>query len=493
MNVPPENTSKYMSHDDITKFALECNEYVEKQENASLNSQSASTENRIKVQFSVHNDEILKAHIKNDLSSTEKIYLEHVFNSIPEDESEDLFVLVGNFRSHVLKLLLDLKHINEKMISYAFNIKMLAAHTLYFDFHQVSDLVDDNGDLIPSKEAEILDELKYASKSKLLFLTKKEKQIFDSIYGCDIDEFSKKAEEYVSDHPDAELPSDCSIKIIIRDNATLNSLIYEKLSDIEREYLENKSEEIEESDIDDFDILYYYSAHALELAREKGHVNTRMLSYAFDIDMVTAFRILQQMNIYDKVINSDGTLNNDNQSELELYNSRLYDQYWVDQEEKELFDSIPKCDFDSFKKAVADFKTSMSIDSSSKESSLQYESDDTDEDLSSSERGIAFEEYCVSLLKLKGYTNVSMTEITGDHGIDILAEKDDITYAIQCKYYSGNVGNSSVKEAFSGKAYYNRDIAVVMTNSKFTEQAIEDASRLGVKLWDGEKIKNMFE
>ena len=61
------------------------------------------------------------------------------------------------------------------------------------------------------------------------------------------------------------------------------------------------------------------------------------------------------------------------------------------------------------------------------------------------------------------------------------------------KYYSGNVGNSSVKEAFSGKAYYNRDIAVVMTNSKFTEQAIEDASRLGVKLWDGEKIKNMFE
>lgn len=484
--------SVYMSSEDITRFARECNEYVKKQENESDKSLNTPKEKQYKVQISIRNDDTIKDLATKDLSGAEKIYLEHIYNSVPEDENVDLFIVAGNFRVHALKLLLEFKHINEKMISYAFNIKMLAAYTLYYDFHEVSNLIDDNGNLIPSMEDEINNELDLFSNSKLIVLNKKEKQIFDSISGYDLDEFILKSEEYITDHPDAELPSDCSLVIKTRNNSTLNSLIYEKLSDKEREYLEAKSDEIDDNDIDDFNILYHYSAHALELAKEKGHVNTRMVSYAFDIDMITAFRILQQMHIYDKVINADGTVNSANQQEIEFYSSRKKDQIWVTSKDKELFDSIPKCDFETFKKDVANFQLAKPQKNTTQESTFCLEQDDNSEDLSSSERGIAFEEYCVSLLKLKGYINVSMTEITGDHGIDILAEKDDITYAIQCKYYSGNVGNSSVQEAFSGKAYYNRDIAVVMTNSQFTDQAIEDASRLGVKLWDGEKIKDMF-
>ncbi len=35
----------------------------------------------------------------------------------------------------------------------------------------------------------------------------------------------------------------------------------------------------------------------------------------------------------------------------------------------------------------------------------------------------------------------------------MLAEKDDITYAIQCKCYSDNVGNAAVQQAHTGKSF----------------------------------------
>lgn len=81
---------------------------------------------------------------------------------------------------------------------------------------------------------------------------------------------------------------------------------------------------------------------------------------------------------------------------------------------------------------------------------------------------------------------------SGDHGIDVLAEKDGITYAIQCKCYSDNVGNAAVQQAHTGKSLYHKDIAVVMTNRYFTPQAIEEATALGVKLWDRDKLNEMI-
>lgn len=107
--------------------------------------------------------------------------------------------------------------------------------------------------------------------------------------------------------------------------------------------------------------------------------------------------------------------------------------------------------------------------------------------------GLEFEEYCAELLTKLGYYNVETTKASGDHGIDILAEKDEVTYAIQCKCYSSNVGNAAVQQALTGKKLYRRDIAVVFTNQYFTPQAIEEATALGVKLWDKDKLNQMIE
>lgn len=107
--------------------------------------------------------------------------------------------------------------------------------------------------------------------------------------------------------------------------------------------------------------------------------------------------------------------------------------------------------------------------------------------------GHRFEWFCADILKKNGFKNVEVTQGSGDHGIDILAEKDDITYAIQCKCYSSDIGNAAVQQAHTGKSIYKKDIAVVLTNRYFTAQAKEEAQMLGVKLWDRDKLNKMIE
>ena len=107
--------------------------------------------------------------------------------------------------------------------------------------------------------------------------------------------------------------------------------------------------------------------------------------------------------------------------------------------------------------------------------------------------GHKFEYYCAELLEKNGFENVEVTRGSGDHGIDILAEKDGITYAIQCKCYSSNIGNAAVQQAHTGKSIYRKDIAVVLTNQYFTAQAKEEANILGVKLWDRDKLQEMIK
>lgn len=98
--------------------------------------------------------------------------------------------------------------------------------------------------------------------------------------------------------------------------------------------------------------------------------------------------------------------------------------------------------------------------------------------------GHKFEYFCANLLEKNNFYGVKVTKGSGDHGVDITANRNGVSYAIQCKCYSQAVGNKAVQEAYSGKAIYKKDIAVVMTNNFFSKQAIDDAKTLGVLLWD---------
>ncbi len=107
--------------------------------------------------------------------------------------------------------------------------------------------------------------------------------------------------------------------------------------------------------------------------------------------------------------------------------------------------------------------------------------------------GHDFEYFCAELLGGHGFLEVEVTKGSGDYGIDILAEKDGVTYAIQCKCYGTPVGVKAVQEAYAGRDYYDRMVGVVMTNQYFTAPAVEAAKRLKILLWDRGYLETMME
>ena len=106
--------------------------------------------------------------------------------------------------------------------------------------------------------------------------------------------------------------------------------------------------------------------------------------------------------------------------------------------------------------------------------------------------GIEFEKVCADILSGNGFKNIMVTQGSGDQGIDVLAEKDDIKYAIQCKRYSSKLSNTPIQEVHAGRKYYKCQIGVVMTNNYFTKGAIELAEETGTLLWDRDKLIEMI-
>lgn len=106
--------------------------------------------------------------------------------------------------------------------------------------------------------------------------------------------------------------------------------------------------------------------------------------------------------------------------------------------------------------------------------------------------GYEFERFCARVLMANGYKDVQLTKASGDNGVDIITEKDEIRFAIQCKCYSSKVGNHAVQEVYSGKDFYKCDKAVVLTNNYFTPSAINTANKLGVILWDRNDLNLML-
>ena len=107
--------------------------------------------------------------------------------------------------------------------------------------------------------------------------------------------------------------------------------------------------------------------------------------------------------------------------------------------------------------------------------------------------GHEFEYYCAELLKKCGFQEVQVTRGSGDYGIDVLAEKDGITYAIQCKCYTAPVGVKAVQEAYAGRGYYDRMEGVELTNQYFTQPAVEAARKLKILLWDRGYLEDLVE
>lgn len=85
--------------------------------------------------------------------------------------------------------------------------------------------------------------------------------------------------------------------------------------------------------------------------------------------------------------------------------------------------------------------------------------------------GTDFEHYVGKLLAHQGF-RTKVTKASGDFGVDIIAKKDDVNYAVQVKRYSNSVSRRAVSDAVAGKEYYGCNGAMVVTNNYFTKGAI---------------------
>lgn len=118
---------------------------------------------------------------------------------------------------------------------------------------------------------------------------------------------------------------------------------------------------------------------------------------------------------------------------------------------------------------------------------------DTDISEADGMEGHEFENYCAGLLRKNGFVNVSVTPGSGDQGVDVIAEKEGVRYAVQCKCYSSALGNTPVQEVCAGKSMYNCHVGVVMTNNYFTAGAKQLAEKNGILLWDRDKLQQMID
>jgi restriction system protein len=105
--------------------------------------------------------------------------------------------------------------------------------------------------------------------------------------------------------------------------------------------------------------------------------------------------------------------------------------------------------------------------------------------------GRTFELYLRVLFEQMGY-KVEVTQESGDYGADLLLVKNNQKIVVQAKRWKNNVGIEAIQQAHSAKDYYKANESWVVTNSYFTEQAINLANANNVKLIDRDKLVNLI-
>jgi len=107
--------------------------------------------------------------------------------------------------------------------------------------------------------------------------------------------------------------------------------------------------------------------------------------------------------------------------------------------------------------------------------------------------GSEYEAYCARILAEAGWKVWNKGD-SGDQGVDLVAERDGVTVAIQCKRYRSSVGNSAVQEIYAGKATVSASaLAAVVTNAPYTRSAKELAGVTGVFLLHHDELPQLVD
>jgi restriction system protein len=95
--------------------------------------------------------------------------------------------------------------------------------------------------------------------------------------------------------------------------------------------------------------------------------------------------------------------------------------------------------------------------------------------------GTEFEDYVAARLQRGGW-QVTFTSVSGDYGVDLIAQKDGKSVAIQCKRHSKSVGVAAVQQVVAGARHHGCTKSIVVSNQEFTEAAKQLAYTHGCQL-----------
>ena len=95
--------------------------------------------------------------------------------------------------------------------------------------------------------------------------------------------------------------------------------------------------------------------------------------------------------------------------------------------------------------------------------------------------GKEFEDYVAARLRRAGW-RVTFTPVSGDYGVDLIAEKDGKSVAIQCKRHGNSVGVAAVQQVVSGARHHGCSKSIVVSNREFTQAAKQLAFTHGCQL-----------
>lgn len=95
--------------------------------------------------------------------------------------------------------------------------------------------------------------------------------------------------------------------------------------------------------------------------------------------------------------------------------------------------------------------------------------------------GVEFEGYVAARLRRAGW-RVAFTPPVGDYGVDLIAEQDGHSVAVQCKRYGKSVGVAAVQQVVSGARHHGCARSIVVSNQEFTRAAKQLAHTHGCQL-----------
>lgn len=106
--------------------------------------------------------------------------------------------------------------------------------------------------------------------------------------------------------------------------------------------------------------------------------------------------------------------------------------------------------------------------------------------------GPEFEEFVAQIFRRKGFI-VEFTEVTGDHGIDLLMQNENGRSVVQCKRWKGSVGEPEIRDFYGAMINSEAQTGFFVTTAHFTQSAIEFVNGKPITLIDMNKLLTMQE